>query len=85
MESVDVRLARMEEGLVRIHDKFDGVHEKLDGVRSAIEPYADMTRKNHDQIIKITRDRVWVFMLCGGCGTAAGILVDAFLRMKYGA
>lgn len=85
MESVDVRLARMEEGMVRLHDKLDATNDKIDGVGKALHPYVEMSRKSHDQILTLTRDRFWVFMLCGAAGTFSGILVDALLRIKFGA
>lgn len=69
MESDDVRLARMEEGMVRLHQKIDGYHAT---VLAAIEPM----KTDHDTIVSLKSDRKWLFVLASAALGIACATID---------
>lgn len=79
MESLEVRTARIEEGIVRLHDKFDGLEKQL---TESVKPYQALTMKHHDEITVIKRDRSWIIFLCTVGGALSGALVELFFKIK---
>lgn len=59
-ESDSVRLARIEEGLVRLHERITTNH---DAQMSVLTPVVEQTYKNKDDIIRINRDHKWIYTL----------------------
>ena len=75
-EPQEVRLARIEEGMVRIHDKLDANHRAAMGI---LQPVAMRVNKHHDDITTLKRDRWWLFTLCSAAfGAALYSLVEIF-------
>jgi hypothetical protein len=71
-ESVEVRLARIEEGIVHMHEKLDSLK------RPFTDKLDDQEKKVDDQdkrLIRLERDRYWLFILSGGAFSAALAIV----------
>lgn len=62
LEPVDVRLARLEEGLVALHGKIDLYHTD---VKTALTKGEDTMQKHGDRLTIVERDRYWLFTLVG--------------------
>lgn len=59
-ESDSVRLARIEEGMVRVHDRITSNH---DATMKALEPVVSQTYANKDDIIRIKQNHKWIYTL----------------------
>ncbi len=75
-EPVEVRLARIEEGMVRIHDRIGSNHQEI---MSSLNPVLQKTAKHHDDIVVLKRDRFWLFTLAGTALSAAGYAILQFI------
>lgn len=65
-ESVDVRLARIEECQNQIRKDLTAYHK---AITEKIEPKLEA---NHDEITRVKRDRVWLVAIGGLIGTWLG-------------
>lgn len=68
-ESADVRLARIEEGLVHMHGKIDRNHREA---MDALKPMSSRVQKHQESLLILKRDRFWIFMISGGALSLAG-------------
>jgi hypothetical protein len=65
MESGDVRLARIEEGMVRVHERISANHTE---VMKALGPF----QETREDVTVLKRDRFWLFTICGFSLSMAG-------------
>lgn len=79
IEPVDVRLARIEEGIVYSHKKMDDQHKAIMG---AILPVITTQTLHHDDITELKRDRFWLFTLAGGAFALGVAGIGLLVRMK---
>lgn len=75
-ESDSVRIARIEEGLVRVHERIGSNHRE---VMTALKPTVDRVEKHDTSITILKRDRYWVFLLFGGALGLASIALEKVL------
>lgn len=68
MEPTDVRLARIEEGIVALHGKFDLHH------RSIVEKIKRV-ETHETEIALLKRDRWWIMSIAAAFGGAVSIAV----------
>jgi len=76
-ESIEVRLARIEERQIRSDERMEANHDEIMG---NIRPLIVVSKKDHDSIVILKRDRFWIFALAGSAISAAGYaLIDRFI------
>jgi len=76
-ESTDVRLARIEEGMIRLHDVSASNHK---AVMAVIEPVSTAVKKHHDELTALKRDRWWVFSMGAMFFSTAAYALVEFLK-----
>jgi hypothetical protein len=59
-ESDSVRIARIEEGLIRLHERISSHHQ---AVMTALKPAVERSENNMIEIVRIKRDYRWTFLI----------------------
>lgn len=80
-ESTEVRLARIEDGIVGLHGKISENHKRLEQI---LIPMQDRQQKHHTEIALIKRNFKWMISIAGIFGSAAAIAVEKWISNKYG-
>ena len=73
IESTDVRLARIEEGIVHLHAVG---HERHNEMKLIIQPLVKQVQDNTFELGLLKRDRVWIVGLAGFLGAISGAMVE---------
>lgn len=76
-EPTNVRLARIEEGLVHLHGKVDDNHSAVMG---ALVPHRKRVDKHETDITILKRDRYWLFLISGFAFTTAAYALVEYIR-----
>ncbi len=58
LEPVEIKIARIEDGMVALHEKLDTHHQKI---MLILEPLTRKTEQDHDELCSFKRDRYWIF------------------------
>jgi hypothetical protein len=66
-EPVEVRLSRIENGLVALHDKIDYRHDMLE---KNLIPLSNKVEEHGMSLAILKRDRWWIFSLVGAVFSA---------------
>ncbi len=74
-----IRIARIEEGLVRIHERIATNHRE---VMTALTPAVKESRKNSEDLIRLKRDRGWVYGLAIVVPSSVAAAIEWLMHFK---
>ena len=77
-ESDSVRIARIEERMIRVQERISDNHNEL---MSVLTPLTAKVQKHQTDITILKRDRLWTFAICAGALSAAGVALQKVLGL----